>query len=425
MKKYCLLWMLGIWTLCACKKSADKPGRPAEPVVTEKGVPRGAATRATIGPAGGSFTSADGWLTITVPPGAVTANTEFGIQPITNTLTEDSAVLNYRLTPEGATFRQPVNVVFRYDQPGLNGALEEGMIVSYQTGKGNWKAVPATLDTQANQIRIATSHFSDWSITSILNLKPDKTEVVAGEETRFRITGMVPSEEDDLLAPLLIDDLSGWIHTIRDWDIIAGDGVLSDVTNEPLVKIYTAPAHVAATQQVELQVELNGNMWVPDAGAPDGRRKMRQVIMLSSVTLLGGSYMVGSFNGQPINTAEVTALYSNGKIYVTGHTPGGSVYLEMNGSGAETYPCGDRMLPGTSFVGAVKDGAGAYSYGSEYVECGPPQVRRYSGGTVDIKAWGAVGQPVEGTFTGKLYSGPCNDREEKQLSVKFRTVRIL
>jgi hypothetical protein len=44
------------------------------------------ATQVTkdIGPEGGTLTSADGKLTITVPKGAVARNTRFSIQPITS-----------------------------------------------------------------------------------------------------------------------------------------------------------------------------------------------------------------------------------------------------------------------------------------------------------------------------------------------------
>jgi len=41
----------------------------------------GCPVTATIGPAGGSLALADGSVTVTVPPGAVAAPTEFGITP--------------------------------------------------------------------------------------------------------------------------------------------------------------------------------------------------------------------------------------------------------------------------------------------------------------------------------------------------------
>ncbi|RPD40877.1 hypothetical protein EG028_12720 [Chitinophaga barathri] len=419
--------MLGIITMYACKKSSNGPeqGAKPEPVVSEKGTPRGAGARKIIGPAGGALTSVDGLVTITVPAGTVAANTEFGIQSITNTLTGDSTVLNYRLTPEGSTFSKPVTVAFSYDQPGLWDALADGMMIGCQNPDGTWKAVSSVLDKQAKTVKVATTHFSDWSIVSLLKLVPDKKEIVAMEETRFKIEGMVPVEEDDLLAPLSNDDLEGWVQGIHNWKLIAGDGILSDVTNEPLVKMFKAPDNVAMTQLAELQVELTGNMWVKDSTAPGGRRTMKQAILLGSITVLGGSYMTGSF-ADDISTDQVFALYSAGKIYITGHTATGSVSLTLNGSGAKSYPCGDANLPGTSLAIAVRDREpGVYSYGSQYEECGPPRVTRYSEGVVELEKWGKVGEQVEGTFTGLLYSGSCDNIKKKQLTVKFRTIRGL
>lgn len=428
MKKYCLLWMLGIITMHACKKSSNGPGThiPSEPIISAKGAPQGTAAHKTIGPAGGSLSSADGLVTIAVPAGAVTANTQFGIQPVENTLTGNSAVLNYRLTPEGTIFPKPVKVTFRYDQPGLAGAAENGLYAAYQTATGTWKAVPSALNKQAKTVNIATTHFSDWSIVASLNLVPGKKELVAMEETHFKIEGILPVEEDDyLLAPLSKRELDGWVQNVRNWRLIAGPGSLSDITNEPLVKVFHAPETISATQVAEVQVELTGNMWVPDTTAPDGRRPMGQVILLNSVTVLGGNYMAGSFI-ESIDTDQVFALYSAGKIFITAHTSYGSVGFELNGSSARAYPCGDRNLPGTCFASASRDKLpGVYAYASEYTRCEPPQDIVYSGGTLNLKRWGNVGEPVEGEFTGKLFTGSCDNLKERTLNVKFRTIRAM
>ncbi|WP_346318762.1 hypothetical protein [Chitinophaga sp. YIM B06452] len=426
MKKYCLLYLLCMMMAHACKKSPAGSGlvsRP-EPVISGKGIPEGPPVRKIIGSAGGSLVNADGSVTITVPAGAVAANTEFGIQPISNTL-GDSTVLNYRLTPEGTTFPKPVRVAFRYDQPGLSGMAENGIYLAYQTATGAWKAVPSALNKQAKTVSVATTHFSDWSIVGSLNLVPGKKELVAMEETHFKIEGMMPiGEADDLLAPLSKIDLDGWVHNIRNWRLIAGNGLLSDITNEPLVKVFRAPETISTTQVAEVQVELTGNMWAPDSTAPGGRRTIGQVILLNSVTVLGGNYMTGSLV-EAINTDQVFALYSGGKIHITGHMPWGYVGFELNGSSARAYACGDRNLPGTCFGVVVRDKDPLYGYASQYTRCDPPRDIVYSEGTLNLKKWGGVGEPVEGEFTGKMYSDHCDDFKEKTLKLKFRTIRAM
>ena len=51
---------------------------------TAVGVATGSTASATIGPAGGSLSASDGKLVLTIPPGALAANTVIGMQPISN-----------------------------------------------------------------------------------------------------------------------------------------------------------------------------------------------------------------------------------------------------------------------------------------------------------------------------------------------------
>jgi hypothetical protein len=55
-----------------------------KPLTTGVGEPIGTAVSAVIGPEGGELSSKDGRLSMLVPPGAVTEDTTFSIQPITS-----------------------------------------------------------------------------------------------------------------------------------------------------------------------------------------------------------------------------------------------------------------------------------------------------------------------------------------------------
>ncbi len=110
LKKLQTLTCIATLVLCiACGN--DEPGIVSKPIVTEKGTAQGTAITAIIGTTGGSLTSTDGRLTVTVPAGALTANTTISIQPISN---EGPLGLGkgYRLSPEGITFQQPGNINF-------------------------------------------------------------------------------------------------------------------------------------------------------------------------------------------------------------------------------------------------------------------------------------------------------------------------
>src|SRR4028119_1770284 len=93
-----LLSLTLIFGSISCKKETDVvgPSQPTDGQGSEKPTSRpgkvcpvgtllGQATTTTIGPAGGTLTSDDERLTITVPAGAVETNQAFSIQPITST----------------------------------------------------------------------------------------------------------------------------------------------------------------------------------------------------------------------------------------------------------------------------------------------------------------------------------------------------
>jgi hypothetical protein len=80
---------------------------------SDDGTPSG-GTR--IGPAGGTVVSADGRLTLTIPPGALSTDVPIRVEVVAaeavpETLRGPRAV--YRLEPEGTTFAQPVRVELR------------------------------------------------------------------------------------------------------------------------------------------------------------------------------------------------------------------------------------------------------------------------------------------------------------------------
>ena len=92
-------------------------GSPPEvavaPTPTEIGTPIGAATSVVIGAAGGSVKTPDGRLTVTIPAGALAADTTIAIQPITNT-SPGGAGVAYELLPDGQTFAVPAQLTLAY-----------------------------------------------------------------------------------------------------------------------------------------------------------------------------------------------------------------------------------------------------------------------------------------------------------------------
>ncbi len=132
-------------------------------VATAVGVPSGSPVSATIGAAGGSLSSTDGRISVTIPAGALASNTVIGIQPITN-MALGRIGAGYRLTPTGQTFLTPVTSEFTYADLDVTGTAVEALGAAFQTPAGYWQwAGESIVDTGAKSVSVTASHFSDWS----------------------------------------------------------------------------------------------------------------------------------------------------------------------------------------------------------------------------------------------------------------------
>jgi hypothetical protein len=128
---------------------------------------------------GGTLATADGLVEVIVPPGALSADTDLTLTPITN-----NAPLGFgaalRLGPDGTTFSTPAKLVFHY--ASYTSATEPDLLLAAsQDSTGAWQnAGTATLDTTAGTIAFDLPHFSDWSLSTCARLSVDNF-VLAGD----------------------------------------------------------------------------------------------------------------------------------------------------------------------------------------------------------------------------------------------------
>jgi hypothetical protein len=202
----------------ACSKSgkSDGPGEPGGPgnpgtpnppgqeqptgegEKVDPGMPDGTPkAEKIIGAAGGNLTSNDGKVKVTIPPGALASNQTIGIQRISNTNPFEMKHA-YRITPHGQRFSKPVELSFLYDNALLDGSPPQGMGISYQNDKGFWVALPATVNTAAKTVSVATTHFSDWAMFKGMSIECTMKELPASMTTLISVHC-----DDDLLAPLV------------------------------------------------------------------------------------------------------------------------------------------------------------------------------------------------------------------------------
>lgn len=192
----------------SCEKNdPDKDVTLTDPVITGVGMPNGPGTSANMGASGGSLTSADGKLTVSVPQGALSSNTVITIQPISNEgpLGVGTA---YRVTPEDIRFNQPIQLIFHYDDALLNGTPEDFLWVITQAGDRSWNAMlKSSVNKTAKTVTVSTTHFSDWALGKFIELalSPSSKTLRRGESVQLQVAGFARSShsDDDELAALI------------------------------------------------------------------------------------------------------------------------------------------------------------------------------------------------------------------------------
>jgi hypothetical protein len=156
--------------------------------VTDVGTPTGMASSASIGTEGGQLVSADGRLTLIVPPSAVSAPTPFSIQPITNHAPGGVGDA-YRITPDGQKFTTPATLLFTYGDTDLLGTSADSFDIAYQDpATHTWLSYDAVdLDTSARHVQVQTAHLTDWAMLDGYNLRPTNQHVQLGGKVQFSI----------------------------------------------------------------------------------------------------------------------------------------------------------------------------------------------------------------------------------------------
>jgi hypothetical protein len=253
---------------CNNEEDVTNPIDEGEPAVTEIGMPIGDGVTKEIGPAGGSISSADGKLDITVPPGAVTANTTFSIQPISNFC--PGGYNAYQLLPEGLTFGNPVTLIFHYTDEDLEGTSTDFLGIAFQGPDQIWYRMPSTIDEVAKTIATEAKHFTHWTRLSqlaIAPITPAVPELDVNESLNLVLTGAGdispqpqgvespnPTEDDLPSLPIPVPFVAKWyVNGVENgnptvgWITISSDRV--NVT-------YHAPAKPPANNPVAISAEL-------------------------------------------------------------------------------------------------------------------------------------------------------------------------
>ncbi|MCF0052100.1 hypothetical protein LXM25_18685 [Dyadobacter sp. LJ53] len=183
----------------------DEDPRPATGAVTPVGTPTGAVVKTSIGPAGGSVSSPDRRIQVTIPFNALTAEQAISVQAVDNNCPGGTG-LGFRLEPHGVKFAKPVRVTFNYDDADLSGSAASELKIAYQNDKGIWQ-VPkvVSLDTVSRAVTIETTHFSDWGLFRKTYINPVNAMLNPGEHLHMKVFQIPEAESPDpneLAVPL-------------------------------------------------------------------------------------------------------------------------------------------------------------------------------------------------------------------------------
>ena len=268
--------------LLSCKKEGPITEPPLEPGgghgnVLPMGQPVGELYTEFVGVDGGVVKSPDGRIEVNIPAGALTRETEIGIQPLKNTA-KSGIGFSYRLTPHGTVFKKNVTITFSYKKDARRISSEKGLEVAYQNKKGEWMCLGNAVKDPVNKtISVKTDHFSDWAFLETLELSPVVKTVHVSERITLQALRNVSPGDEDYLAPL-VDSAAATVQpTLIDPKYIVrwtlnGPGTLEAKGNQAF---YTAPptkpARNTATVTVELkikgkQVLLISTIYIVDEG---------------------------------------------------------------------------------------------------------------------------------------------------------------
>lgn len=263
---------------------APADGELPDAVPTAVGTPSGVAVSLSIGPGGGTLASDDGGLTLSVPAGALAADTEIGIQAVTNTAWGGLG-LAYRLTPAGLRFASPATLTFAVPPALLAGSAPEVLNVAYQDDAGYWFVPAASVyDEGAATLTCTTMHFTDFSVIEQYRLVPATASVELSATLDLKVDvcfyQTIAEDEDAIMQVLTCEDseeeLSPLVE-LGNWSVNGITGGSSTVGT--IVETGGNTARYQAPQNLPLANPVAVSVEVLVEGNP--------VLLVANLTLLG------------------------------------------------------------------------------------------------------------------------------------------
>jgi hypothetical protein len=292
-----------IVTISACKKNNDpSPQQPTiTPVATAVGTPDGTAISQNIGSSGGTITSSDGTMEIVIPSGALSANTNISIQPITNN-TPNGRGKAYRCLPDGTQFAKNITIKFHYTSEELAITRPEYMLMAFQNADHYWQVIDnVSNDVATKTISASVNHFTDFSAFDALSIEPGNLYLKPGESANLKVkaTGMDLSNTVILIGEILEKPEVWKVNGVTGGNSTSGT---IKASADRTFATYTAPSSVPANNPVAITAEINFPFVV------NGQR-FNKGILQANAYIGGSKYHVlveSAYNNNNIGTSTDT-----------------------------------------------------------------------------------------------------------------------
>ncbi|XWW44978.1 hypothetical protein JYG30_19905 [Fibrella sp. USSR17] len=438
-KRSYVLGLLGL--ALACKPGPDPlaPPEPPKPgVPTAVGSPLGAAIRKTIGPAGGTLSSADGSMILRFPPGALTKETLITAQPVENTAFGGAGV-GYEFGPHGTQFNKPVTLSWTYQEEDLRGSSPDALGIAYQDEKGIWQGRDNLVTIPAQHRVVAPLyHFSRYSFYENYWMEPLEKTLAPNETVQLKVfyqenhtnlegTGAEAqvdtvthdgSLEDLLLSTPLVPPVQLLkADKIKNWRV-NGQDVIGKVDSpigflsyhEGQSVIYKAPGKSPETNPVAVSVEVN----LPRKG---------KLMLISNLTIESPNelHIGGARQDQAFAEADIVDGYL--AIYVTAkprdNTKQPGVFIQLTGiHGPASFNLGKENKNKLTVSGTDQGGT---DYFWHYL---PEQREEVFGpGNVTVTEFNVQNRVAAGSFSATLHYYNRETKAYKSLPVRgrFRT----
>jgi hypothetical protein len=267
-----LLCFSVIIILSSCGDDATSPAindpQNEGPVQTQEGTPVGMPVMSSIGSAGGNLMAEDSTIMLEIPPGALNANINIILQPVTNMCPGASGELAYRFSP--VQFNDSVTLTFKYGEDADGRFLAAAM----QNSGGYWKIIrSAIIDTvnrtmkvkvksigaQTDGMRAGGGDIAGWEYIKML---PGQHFMRVNETVNLIVRNTAPNEDEELqyLPPTVTSwskDGAGTLAPNNSSAIYTAPGTMPQPNT---VKVYALANYGGSTVQVQSDIKIIGNV---------------------------------------------------------------------------------------------------------------------------------------------------------------------